>query len=142
MQLFNIKMRTLGFAFCQPPKKSLPKSLTQKKSLQNFKPKKSPQIANFKPKKGLCTSLSLIYLSTPPPLGCLEIPRGWDISEAKIVKGSLKKNWNFQRCGGFKPKTSSVGSEGYDNFLEQHGSLQLKILNINLQEEVVVVKSN
>ena len=66
IQLFDIKTRTLGFAFCQPPKMSLPKSLTQKKSLQNFKPKKSPQIANFKPKKGLRTSPSLIYLSTPP----------------------------------------------------------------------------
>ena len=67
IQLFDIKTRNLGFAFCQPPKKSLPKSLTQKKSLQNFKSKKSPQIANFKPKKGLRTSPSLIYLSTPPP---------------------------------------------------------------------------
>ena len=66
IQLLDIKTRTLGFTFCQPPKKSLPKSLTQKKSLQNFKPKKSPQIANFKPKKGLRTSPSLIYLSTPP----------------------------------------------------------------------------
>ena len=65
IQLFNIITRTLGFAFCQPQKRSLPKSLTQKKSLQNFKPKKSPQIANFKPKKGLRTSPSLIYLSTP-----------------------------------------------------------------------------
>ena len=55
IQLFDIKTRTLGFAFCQPPKKSLPKSLTQKKSLQNFKPK-----------KGLRTSPSFIYLSTPP----------------------------------------------------------------------------
>ena len=64
--MFDIKTRTVGFAFCQPQKKSLPKSLTQKKSLQNFKPKKSPQIANFKPKKGLRTSPSLIYLSTPP----------------------------------------------------------------------------
>ena len=69
IQLFDIKTRTLGFAFCQPPKKSLPKSLTPKKSLQNFKPKKSPQIANFKPKKGLRTSPSLIYLSTPPGVG-------------------------------------------------------------------------
>ena len=67
IQLFDLKTRTLGFAFCQPPKKSLPKSLTQKKSLQNFKPKKSPQIGNFKPKKGLRTSPSLMYLSTPPP---------------------------------------------------------------------------
>ena len=77
IQLFDIKTRTLGFAFCQPPKMSLPKSLTQKKSLQNFKPQKSPQIANFKPqkspqianfkpKKGLRTSPSLLYLSTPP----------------------------------------------------------------------------
>ena len=68
IQLFDIKTRTLGFAFCQPQKKSSAKSLTQKKSLQNFKPKKSPQIANFKPKKGLRTSPSLIYLSTPPGL--------------------------------------------------------------------------
>ena len=71
--MFDIKARTLGFAFCQPPKKSLPKSLTQKKSLQNFKPKKSPQIANFKPKKGLRTSPSLIYLSTPPGEPCYTI---------------------------------------------------------------------
>ena len=48
------------------PKKVLTKkSLTQKKSLQNFKPKKCPQIAIFKPKKGLRTTPSLIYLSTP-----------------------------------------------------------------------------
>ena len=67
IQLFDIKTRTLDFAFCQPPKKSLPKSLIQKKSLQNFKPKKCPQITNFKPKKGLRTFPSLIYLSTPPP---------------------------------------------------------------------------
>ena len=66
IQLFDIKTRTPGFRFLSTPKKSLPKSLTQKKSLQNFKPKKSPQIANFKPKKGLRTSPSLIYLSTPP----------------------------------------------------------------------------
>ena len=73
IQLFDMKTRTLGFDFCQPPKKSLPKSLTQKKSLQNFKPKKSPQIENFKPKKGLRTSPSLIYPSTP--LGSFHIPR-------------------------------------------------------------------
>ena len=74
IQLFDIKKRNLGFAFCQPPKKSLPKSLTQKKSLQNFKPKKSPQIANLKPNKGLHTSPSLIYLRTPPGLKTLFTP--------------------------------------------------------------------
>ena len=68
IQLFDIKPpENPGFRFLSTPKKSLPKSLTQKKSLQNFKPPKSPQIANFKPKKGLCTSPLLIYLSTPPP---------------------------------------------------------------------------
>ena len=52
IQLFDIKTRTLGFAFCQPQKKSLPKSLTPKKSLQNLNPKKvlRSQISN--PKKG------------------------------------------------------------------------------------------
>ena len=66
IQLFDIKTRTLGFAFCQPPKSPYQNLSPKKKSLQNFKPKKSPQIANFKPKKGLRTSPSLIYLSTPP----------------------------------------------------------------------------
>ena len=56
IQLFDIKTRTLGFSFCQP----------QKSPYQNLSPQKSPQIANFKPKKGLRTSPSLIYLSTPP----------------------------------------------------------------------------
>ena len=58
--LFDIKMRTLGFAFCQPQKKSLPKSLTPKKSLQNFKPKKSPQIVNSNPKKGFAHPITYI----------------------------------------------------------------------------------
>ena len=79
IQLFEIKTRTLCFAFCQPPKKSLPKSLTQKKSLQNFKPKKSPQIAKFKPKKGLRTSPSLIYLSCVPP------PPPWAVRCGSVV---------------------------------------------------------
>ena len=48
-------MRTLGYAFCQPPQKILPQSFTPKKSPQNFKPEKSPQTANFKPQKGLWT---------------------------------------------------------------------------------------
>ena len=76
IQFFDIKTRTLGFAFCQPQKKSLPKYLTQKKSLQNFKPPKSPQIANFKLKKGLRTSPSFIYLSTPlgPTGGVANLP--------------------------------------------------------------------
>ena len=63
--LFDIKTRTLGFAFCQPPKKSLPKSLTQKKSLQNFKPKKvlRSQISN--PKKDFAHPRHL-YTRVPP----------------------------------------------------------------------------
>ena len=51
IQLFDIKTRTLGFTFRQPrKKKSLPKSLTPKKLLQNFKPKKvlRSQISNRK----------------------------------------------------------------------------------------------
>ena len=93
IQLFDIKTRTLGFAFCQPQKKSLPKSLTQKKSLQNFKPKKSPQIANFKPKKGLRTSPSLIYLSTPlVPWGVVPLPG--DRSQRKTKKNLLNQGKN------------------------------------------------
>ena len=53
--LIYSKLFDILHIFCQPQKKSLPKSLTQKKSLQNVKPKKSPQIANFKPKKGIRT---------------------------------------------------------------------------------------
>ena len=83
-------MRTLGFAFCQPPKKSLP----QKKSLQNFKLKKSPQIANFKPKKGLHTSPSLIYLSTPVVLVRRTVALGMRLNKLPRVcynRGSLKQ---------------------------------------------------
>ena len=76
IQLFDIKTRTLGFSFCQPQKKSLPKSLTQKKSLQNFKPKKSPQIANFKPKKGRL-HIPVTYIPEyPPPLGPQHLEMG------------------------------------------------------------------
>ena len=34
--IFDIKVRTLDYAFCQPPKKSTSKSSTQDKSLHNF----------------------------------------------------------------------------------------------------------
>ena len=55
----------MGFTFCQPPKNVLTKISHPKKVTTKFKTQKSPQIEHFKPKKGLCTSSSLIYLSTP-----------------------------------------------------------------------------
>jgi len=62
----RIKSRTVGYHFYQPPKKSLTKSLYQKKSTRKMKTPKKSQAANFKPKKSLRTSPSLIPLSTPP----------------------------------------------------------------------------
>ena len=64
--LFDIKTRTLGFAFGQPPKKSLPKSLTQKKSLQNFNPQKVLRSKISNPKKGFAHPRHL-YTCVPPP---------------------------------------------------------------------------
>ena len=58
----DTKTRTLGFAFCQPPKKSLPKSLTQKSHHKISNPKKVLR-SQFQTR----TSPSLIYLSTSPP---------------------------------------------------------------------------
>ena len=45
------------------------KSFDPNNSARKFLTPKSPQIANFKPPKGLHTSPSLIYLSTPPTPG-------------------------------------------------------------------------
>ena len=43
---------------------------------------------------------------------------GEGISKAKILKESMKQNWNFLRGGGFKPKNPLW--ERYGSFLEQH----------------------
>ena len=83
IQLFDIETRTLGFAFCQPPKKSLPKSLTQEKSRQNFKPKKIPQIANFKPKKR-ASHIPVTYIPEYPPGGYL---RSENITAVQLLSG-------------------------------------------------------
>jgi len=58
-------MRTLGYAFCQPPIKSIPKSFYPRKVTTKFLSQKSPWIPNFNPKKGLRRPLSLLYLSIP-----------------------------------------------------------------------------
>ena len=63
--LFDIKMRTLGYAFCQPPIKSIPKSFYPRKVTTKFLSQKSPGIPDFNPKKGLRRPLSLLYLSIP-----------------------------------------------------------------------------
>ena len=68
LQLFDIKMRNLGFAFCQPQKKSLQKSLTPKKVTTKFQTQKKvlrSQISN--PKKGFAHPRHLYTLV--PPLG-------------------------------------------------------------------------
>ena len=48
----------------------------------------------------------------------MEIPRGWGVSEAKILKGTYGLYWKFQRGGGLK--TENLSWEGYGYFLEQH----------------------
>ena len=39
----------------------------------------------------------------------MEIPRGWGVSKAKILKGKLGLNSSFQRGGGIQTKKPSVG---------------------------------
>ena len=48
----------------------------------------------------------------------MEIPRGWVVLKAKILKGKYGNVWNIQRGGGFEPKNHPW--EGYGYFLEQH----------------------
>ena len=68
IQLFDIKTRTLGFAFCQPPKKSLPKSLTQKKVTTKFQtPKKSSDCKFQTQKRASHTPVTYIPEYPPPP---------------------------------------------------------------------------
>ena len=118
IQLFDIKTRTLGFAFCQPQKKSLPKSLTQKKSLQNFKPKKSPQIANFKPKKGLRTSQSLIYLSTPPGPTTLLLQRLPHFHDLKVAVLAGFHCIHFSLYNHLTPRSDQCINSPYNNCKE------------------------
>ena len=81
-------LRTLSFAFDQPPIKSFPKSFTQKKSPQIiFRPPKSPQIANFKPK-----TERLYHL---PGTNLPEDPGGWSLW--MLIKSKILVT-NFSRC--------------------------------------------
>ena len=65
--LFDIKMRTLGFSFCQPQKKSLPKSLTQKCHYKISNPKKvlRSQIQTQK----RASHIPITYIPEYPPWG-------------------------------------------------------------------------
>ena len=126
------KNKNPGFRFLSTPKKSLPKSLTQKKSLQNFKPKKSPQIANFKPNKGLRTSPSLIYLSTLPGIIIFSPPQRLTLYEAYsnnkngLCRSSLlcsrfwdisKGETSFNDFPKMAAKETTVGERGHgENF--------------------------
>ena len=61
--LFDITMRTLGYALVNPQKSPHQSHQSQRK-IPN--PKNSSRIANFNPQIGLCLSPSLLYLRTPP----------------------------------------------------------------------------
>ena len=45
----------------------------------------------------MCSSRKYPY---PPHGRSMEIPRGWGVSKAKILKGSMGLKWKFQRGGG------------------------------------------
>ena len=86
-QLFDLKTRTLGFAFCQPPKKSSPKSLTQKKSLQNFKPQKKSSDRKFQTQKR-ASHIPVTYIPEYPP------PPPGHKGTCHFVEFSSNPNWS------------------------------------------------
>ena len=72
IQLFDIKTRTLGFAVCQPPKESLPKSLT-KKVTTKFQTQKKSSDGKFQTQKR-ASHIPVTYIPEypPPPPGVLQ----------------------------------------------------------------------
>jgi len=50
-------------------------------------------------------------ISISHPRGSLDIPRGREVSKAKIFKGKYQPKLEFQRGGGFKPKNPPWGSK-------------------------------
>jgi len=48
-------------------------------------------------------------ISIPHPRGSLEIPRGREVSKAKIFKGKYQPKLEFQRGGGSNQKTLHGG---------------------------------
>ena len=71
IQLFDIKTRTLGFAFCQPPKKSLPKISYPKKVTTKFQTQKKSSDGKFQTQKRASHfPVTSIPEYPPPPLGC------------------------------------------------------------------------
>ena len=65
IQLFDIKTRTLGFAFCQPQKKSLPKS-HPKKVATKFQTQKQSSDRNFQTQKR-ASHIPVTYIPEYPP---------------------------------------------------------------------------
>ena len=86
LQLFDIKTRTLGFAFCQPPKKSLPRSLTQKSHMTTkFQTQKKSSDRKFQTqKRALHIPVTYISVYPPPPLPGL-------VRTAE--NGAFRKHW-------------------------------------------------
>ena len=66
----------------------------------------------------MCSSRKYPY---PPHGRSMEIPRGWGVLKAKILKGKYEALLEFpEGWGGFKPKNLLWVGDGY--FLEQHNS--------------------
>ena len=65
IQLFDIKTITLGFAFCQPPKKALPKS-HPKKVTTKFQTQKKSSDRKFQTQKR-ASHIPVTYIPDYPP---------------------------------------------------------------------------
>ena len=95
IQLFDIKTRTLGFAFCQPPKKSLPKSYPKKVLTKISHPKKSSD-RRFQTQKR-ASHIPVTYIPEYPPgedseKNCTDDPANsaWQMAKKFLPKLSTK----------------------------------------------------
>ena len=93
IQLFDIKTRTLGFTFVNPPKKSLPKSLTQKSQYKISNPKKVLRLQISNPKKGFAHPRHLYTWAPSLGLNIFAGPcKGWQMV---MVPRKLQFSQNF-----------------------------------------------
>ena len=102
--LFNIKTRSLGFAFCQPQKKSLPKSLTQKKVTTKFQPQKKSSDRKFQTQKR-ASHIPVTYIPEyPPALGLRVCPCISCLRSTKVVQTIGDKSQQIPRSARICPQ--------------------------------------